>query len=132
MSAARKRTNARIAEYKKEQRAIGGAYAIKEKARGEEDRKRPEVKKQRAVLAIATRNKNQEQQAGRPRSEQCEVCGRRDKIVFDHCHASTKFRGWLCFKCNAVLGFVDDNPHILELLAAYLRDHDDSPDVYTS
>jgi hypothetical protein len=62
--------------------------------------------------------------AGRPRTEFCEACGRPPDhrgIVFDHCHVKGHFRGWLCHKCNATLGFMDDNPMMLRQLAAYVE-----------
>jgi len=60
--------------------------------------------------------------AGRPRPKFCEVCGRNDsRIHFDHCHTLGHFRGWLCGKCNTILGMADDNPDILTKLAAYLK-----------
>ena len=59
--------------------------------------------------------------AGRPKPDKCDVCGRSSwLIVFDHCHASGKFRGWLCYSCNIVLGHVADDPKILWELGAYL------------
>jgi hypothetical protein len=132
LSAPKKRKNERDAAYKREQRVIDGPFALKERTRNRERRQLPEVKAQRAVENRLYMRRKQEEIAGRPRPQHCEVCGREDTIVFDHCHTSTKFRGWLCFKCNAVLGFVDDDPGILELLAIYLRNHGDSiPDVYT-
>lgn len=59
--------------------------------------------------------------AGRPRPDTCEVCARDGKIVFDHCHKSGRFRGWLCDNCNVVLGRVADDPNILCKLIAYLE-----------
>jgi len=51
----------------------------------------------------------------------CEVCGpSKRRIVFDHCHATGKFRGWICHQCNLVLGLVNDDPQILQGLITYL------------
>src|SRR5215831_4559704 len=64
-----------------------------------------------------------EKLAGRPKPETCEVCGRRNGrwgIMFDHCHKTGKFRGWLCYSCNTILGHADDNPEILRKLIDYL------------
>ena len=67
---------------------------------------------------------------GRPRPDRCEVCneagywrGRSPHIVFDHCHATGKPRGWLCDRCNKLLGLVKDNPVLLRKLTAYLEHH---------
>lgn len=66
--------------------------------------------------------RKQEEIAGRPRPKYCEVCWREDKkICFDHNHKTGKFRGWLCHKCNVVLGMVEDNPEILINLVKYLN-----------
>jgi integrase len=63
-----------------------------------------------------------ETRAGRKKPTRCEVCGEsRVKIHFDHCHQSGRFRGWICFHCNAALGHVRDNPNRLRKLAAYLE-----------
>lgn len=60
----------------------------------------------------------------RPCPEKCETCGRPSvnnrALSLDHDHATGKFRGWLCQKCNAVLGFVDDSEDILINLRDYL------------
>lgn len=64
--------------------------------------------------------------ATRPRPGNCEVCGssgNKDGIVFDHCHKTGKFRGWLCAGCNLVIGRMDDDPQKLEKLAQYLREN---------
>lgn len=69
----------------------------------------------------AFRVKKQEEIAARPKPEICEVCGNGGKIVFDHCHTSNKFRGWLCNPCNIALGMLEDDPERLEKLLVYLR-----------
>jgi hypothetical protein len=61
--------------------------------------------------------------APRPRPSACEVCGSkggRNGIVFDHCHNSGLFRGWLCSGCNTALGAVRDSRETLLRLADYL------------
>lgn len=65
--------------------------------------------------------------AGRPRPEQCEVCGafgkdfKRVGICFDHDHQTGKFRGWICSRCNRILGFARDNSELLVALSDYLK-----------
>jgi len=66
-----------------------------------------------------------EKLAGRPRPEQCEVCGAfgtdtKKGLCFDHCHITGKFRGWICQRCNTALGFVKDNTETLQSLINYL------------
>ena len=65
--------------------------------------------------------------ATRPRPDACELCGRTDlRIVWDHCHDSGTWRGWLCDHCNVALGMVDDNPELLRLMADYVEAHHES------
>lgn len=64
--------------------------------------------------------------AGRPRSDNCEICDSRSEIHFDHCHTSGRFRGWICQRCNLVLGNVEDNPALLRELAEYLERNNNS------
>lgn len=59
--------------------------------------------------------------AGRPRPFRCELCGVEGKTVFDHCHISGDFRGWLCDRCNRVLGCVEDSSQLLHDMAEYLE-----------
>ncbi len=60
--------------------------------------------------------------AGRPRPSICDLCQRGDMgpIVFDHSHAHGHFRGWLCDRCNKVLGLVKDSPALLSAMCSYL------------
>ena len=64
--------------------------------------------------------------ATRPRPEKCEICKTdasflRRGIVYDHNHQTGKFRGWLCDRCNRVLGLVEDNIEILGSMVTYLK-----------
>jgi hypothetical protein len=64
--------------------------------------------------------------APRPMPDNCEICGKPSKnflrdLHYDHNHKTGKFRGWLCLKCNAALGLVDERIDILEKLIVYLK-----------
>jgi hypothetical protein len=74
------------------------------------------------------RNAKQEKLMGRKRPDSCEICGsegygRKPSIVYDHDHQTGEPRGWLCDRCNKVLGLVKDNPELLIKLGIYLRNH---------
>ena len=59
-----------------------------------------------------------------PKPSTCDCCGKQSNdIVFDHCHDTDKFRGWICRTCNAGIGQLGDNIEGLELGLAYLRNH---------
>lgn len=67
----------------------------------------------------------QEKLAGRKKSERCEICGIFEKnlkrsLCFDHDHETGKFRGWLCWKCNAILGLTKDDYKLLIALSEYI------------
>lgn len=62
----------------------------------------------------------------------CKVCGREgalqrtssvktDVLVLDHCHASGKFRGLLCHRCNVGLGQFKDDIAVLQNAIDYLK-----------
>ena len=67
--------------------------------------------------------KNKEKIAGRKKPEQCEVCGAFGRICFDHNHETGNFRGWICQRCNTVLGFVKDDSELLTKLSKFLKDN---------
>jgi hypothetical protein len=67
---------------------------------------------------------------GRKRPECCEICGGRGYgrsghknagICFDHDHVTGKPRGWLCDRCNKVLGLVKDDQFLLNKMICYLE-----------
>ena len=65
-----------------------------------------------------------EKQANRPRPTVCECCNSiSDKkgIVWDHNHKNGKFRGWLCNRCNRVLGMCVDSVEVFKNLIRYLE-----------
>ena len=41
--------------------------------------------------------------------------------VVDHCHKTDSFKGWLCNKCNMLLGGGEENIKILEKAIKYLK-----------
>lgn len=84
-------------------------------------RQNPEVKKRENDKNIIYKKQRMIRDAGRPKPSMCEVCNRGGRIVFDHCHNTKQFRGWICHNCNVVLGLVDDDITTLEKLVVYLR-----------
>ena len=50
----------------------------------------------------------------------CEMCGEETILFFDHCHTSKKHRGWICRKCNLLLGYARDSKKILQAAIDYL------------
>lgn len=56
-----------------------------------------------------------------PKPDYCEACLQDAVLVFDHCHASEKFRGWICAPCNVALGGARDSATILRQLADFLE-----------
>ena len=59
--------------------------------------------------------------AGRPKPKRCETCLRASqKLCWDHCHKTGKFRGWICKSCNTALGCVRDSAKTLRRLADLL------------
>ncbi len=88
----------------------------------------PEKQRLRNLKHKQKREEQRELIAGRPRPEICELCSERSKqsysnvyTVFDHNHKTGKFRGWICDRCNKVLGLVYDDKILLEKMIVYLK-----------
>ena len=50
-----------------------------------------------------------------------EVTKRTNRLVVDHDHATGKIRGLLCHRCNCGLGYLKDDPVLIERAGEYLR-----------
>jgi hypothetical protein len=126
--AARARFKAKKIKYVKNKKVIKAWLDKTREQRNERNRLRwgtePGYKQARMKANRRWVVSDKEKKAGRPKPKQCEVCSREGRIMFDHCHKSSIFRGWICLNCNVILGLVDDSPELLEQLASYLRTHD--------
>jgi hypothetical protein len=59
-----------------------------------------------------------------PPGQRCEICdgdGGARGLVLDHDHATGRFRGWLCHRCNSAIGHVGDDRQRLRNAIAYLE-----------
>jgi hypothetical protein len=54
-------------------------------------------------------------------SDNCEVCGTNDDLVYDHCHDTMRFRGVLCRKCNRSIGQLGDDLDSILKVVTYLQ-----------
>jgi hypothetical protein len=57
----------------------------------------------------------------------CAICGRRKRLVIDHCHKNGKVRGLLCSACNSAVGLLRDNPETARKLGEYLNETGRNP-----
>lgn len=60
----------------------------------------------------------------------CHICGVPEaecnqKLHMDHCHETGKFRGWLCYHCNNLLGRAKDSEEILINALHYLMNQEE-------
>lgn len=61
-----------------------------------------------------------------PKPEQCEICGTfgnelKRGLYCDHDHKTGKTRGWICLRCNTILGMAKDNTETLLACIEYLK-----------
>lgn len=56
-----------------------------------------------------------------PNNDGCELCQKKESLVWDHDHDTGKFRGWLCKQCNLGLGLFKDDPNRLLKAVDYLK-----------
>jgi hypothetical protein len=89
-------------------------------AAAKEQRKRWESRRPHRVRE--RQRKQKEKQASWPRPESCECCERTGlSLCFDHDHRTGLFRGWLCHRCNLVLGQIKDDLRLLHFMILYLK-----------
>ncbi len=123
------RINYHHSEETKRKISIANSIAMKgRKLSKETKRKMSEARKGSKSYTWKGGISNPEVRAGRIKPERCELCGEKSvKICFDHDHATGKFRGWICTKCNVVLGMVKDDIEQLERLKIYLKNKGYNP-----
>ncbi len=51
----------------------------------------------------------------------CQICLKVARVAWDHDHVTGKFRGWICTKCNTMLGMSGDSVNTLLSAAEYLQ-----------
>lgn len=51
----------------------------------------------------------------------CDCCGKKKKLVVDHCHKTLRFRGYICHKCNVGIGGLGDTLEGLMMAIKYLN-----------
>lgn len=55
----------------------------------------------------------------------CAICGNLPKegqlLHVDHCHKTGRVRELVCYRCNSILGYADDNSEVLRNAIAYLE-----------
>ena len=64
-----------------------------------------------------------------PPGSKCQCCGRIAKLQLDHCHATFKFRGFLCQSCNHGIGQLGDDKSGVQLAVDYLKRANDRDDA---
>lgn len=55
-----------------------------------------------------------------PHEGECPICERTKLLVYDHCHRTKRFRGWICSDCNLGLGKFNDESICLSRALQYL------------
>ena len=66
----------------------------------------------------------------------CSICGENEVsidartgtvkgLAVDHCHTTNKIRDLLCWRCNSVIGKVNESIDLLDKMKAYLIKHKD-------
>lgn len=91
-------------------------------ARRAERKNNPEAQQRRYQAYKERQEAQRVAVAGRPRPDVCEICQSHGRTVWDHDHERGHFRGWICDRCNKVLGLIYDDPLLLLKLAVYLEE----------
>jgi len=63
----------------------------------------------RQCVTLIHRESRLAQKNAPPKPEHCDCCHKKVKLVGDHIHGSTIFRGWPCKDCNTGIGLLGDN-----------------------
>lgn len=79
----------------------------------------------RCGYAVPFENESRVKQLWDECEGRCVCCKKKsDKTLhLDHCHKTGRLRGFVCHKCNHVLGKVGDSPSVLSAIARYSVKH---------
>lgn len=87
----------------------------------------PEIKQLRSIRNSAKRYGLDPDEITREwdkAGHRCAICSRppaeNRRLHLDHCHATGRFRGFLCTNCNTGIGQLQDSPEILRAAITYL------------
>ena len=56
-----------------------------------------------------------------PHNGICPICTKEKLLVYDHCHETGAFRGWVCNNCNRGLGYFGDSVAGIQRALVYLQ-----------
>lgn len=68
-------------------------------------------------------------------NDKCAICNREERrnlgkkekltqLSIDHCHNTKKVRGLICYGCNLIIGYAEDNIDLLNSAIRYLQEHE--------
>lgn len=83
------------------------------------NRERQAAYKRRTVYGLT---EDEYAQMLREQDNRCAICRRSRPLEVDHCHGNGHVRGLLCGKCNSALGYLGDDPEVIQRAAQYLLD----------
>ena len=89
------------------------AWCAKHRTKLAEDKRKQNLQKWLDMAGWSVERYDDEKLRG------CRICGRKDTLVFDHDHNTSKVRGLLCRNCNANLGWFE--PKVQEIVS-YLNE----------
>jgi hypothetical protein len=61
-----------------------------------------------------------------PKPDSCHLCDATGRLYLDHCHKTHKARQWLCGDCNKGMGYLKEDPVLLQKVINYLSIHNAS------
>lgn len=81
----------------------------------------PEVKRNTRILKSYGITLDQYNAMFRKQNRKCKLCGRKVRLVLDHCHDTGRLRGFICQRCNLGIAALGDNAQGLLKALRYLQ-----------
>lgn len=98
----------------------------------EYSKRRKELRKKYYAAELARKHKvpkSQIESMLANRGDNCHACGKVFEAVgkhrrnLDHCHKTNVIRGFLCTRCNTILGLCDESATVLNNIKKYMSKH---------